>query len=73
MLPKSQSLESLLVLFCYCYCYCYYLLLLLLLSLCVCVCYPCKQFVVVTIRRTGSWNTIPTLPYLALLTFLFGL
>lgn len=66
MLPKSQSLESLLVLFCYCYCYCYYLLLLLLLSLCVCVCYPCKQFVVVTIRRTGSWNTIPylTLPYL---------
>lgn len=23
--------------------------------------YPCKQFVVVTIRRTGSWNTIPTL------------
>lgn len=36
------------------------LLLLLLLSLCVCV-YPCKQFVVVTIRRAGSWNTIPTL------------
>lgn len=63
MLPKSQSLESLLVLSCYCYYY--YLLLLLLLSLCVCV-YPCKQFVVVTIRRTGSWNTIPTLPCLTL-------
>lgn len=68
MLPKSQSLESLLVLFVtttyyYC-CYC----------LCVCVCvYPCKQFVVVTIRRTGSWNTIPTLPYLTLLTFFIGL
>lgn len=66
MLPKSQSLESLLVLFVtttyyYC-CYC----------LCVCVCvYPCKQFVVVTIRRTGSWNTIPTLPYLTLLTFFY--
>lgn len=28
--------------------------------------YPCKQFVVVTIRRTGSWITIPTLPYLGL-------
>lgn len=28
--------------------------------MCVCV-YPCKQFVVVTIRRTGPWNTIPTL------------
>lgn len=27
----------------------------------MCVFYPCKQFVVVTIRRTGSWNTIPTL------------
>lgn len=47
------------------------LLLLLLLTtttvviifVCVCVFYPCKQFVVVTIRRTGSWNTIPTLPY----------
>lgn len=49
------------------FCY-YYLLLLLLLSLCVCV-YPCKQFVVVTIRRTGSWNTIPTLPYLTRLFF----
>lgn len=33
------------------------------------MCYPCKQFVVVTKRRTGSWNTIPTLPYLTLLTF----
>lgn len=47
-----------------------FLLLLLLLLLAttvviifVCVFYPCKQFVVVTIRRTGSWNTIPTLPY----------
>lgn len=53
--------------FCYCYCYYYYYCCY---CLCVCVCvYPCKQFVVVTIRRTGSWNTIPTLPYLTLLTF----
>lgn len=62
MLPKSQSSGEFVGTFCYYYCY--LLLLLLLLSLCVCVCYPCKQFVVVTIRRTGSWNTIPTLPYL---------
>lgn len=54
----------------FCYCYCYYYLTVVIVFVCVCV-YPCKQFVVVTIRRTGSWNTIPTLPYLTLLTFFY--
>lgn len=70
MLPKSQKSEEFVGTFCYYYCYYYYYCCY---CLCVCVCYPCKQFVVVTIRRTGSWNTIPTLPYLTLLTFFIGL
>lgn len=74
ILPKSQKSGEFVGTF--------LLLLLLLLLLttttvvvivfvCVCVCYPCKQFVVVTIRRTGSWNTIPTYLTLPYLTHLF--
>lgn len=68
MLPKSQKSGEFVGTF---------LLLLLLTTtvvivfVCVCV-YPCKQFVVVgTIRRTDSWNTIPTYLTLPYLTHLF--